>query len=97
MRRGKRPGLHMFCRLRASVETLGSVENVQDNRMYAAGARLGRVRRHRDRRPLCRRCGQRGELIGYIHIPGGIAYAQYRCRGCGHGFMLPETDVRSSG
>ncbi len=43
---------------------------------------------HRGGRPACPCCGGTDVLLGYVCIHAGTAYAQYRCRKCGGGFMV---------
>ena len=38
--------------------------------------------------PACPTCRSSGEYLGYVDVPGRGIYTQYRCRRCGHGFML---------
>ncbi len=40
-----------------------------------------------DRGAVCPRCGSPGEFLGNVIAPGRILYTQYRCPGCGQGFM----------
>lgn len=42
---------------------------------------------------VCSRCGTAGEFLGNVIAPGLGLYAQYRCRGCGHGFMIQITTI----
>jgi DNA-directed RNA polymerase subunit RPC12/RpoP len=48
-------------------------------------------RQFEDSGPACPRCGSPGELLGDVDAPGHGLYAQYRCCGCGHGFMVRMT------
>ncbi|WP_292409154.1 MULTISPECIES: hypothetical protein [unclassified Methanoculleus] len=36
----------------------------------------------------CPRCGSPGEFHGTVDLSDRGLYAQYRCAGCGHGFMV---------
>lgn len=45
-----------------------------------------------DRRAVCSRCGSPGEFLGNVIVPGRGLYVQYRCHGCGHGFMIRIAD-----
>jgi len=36
----------------------------------------------------CPSCGGPGERLGQVSVPDRPAYIQYRCRRCGHGFMV---------
>jgi len=45
-------------------------------------------RRFDGKKPVCPRCGSPGVYIGVVNAAELGLYAQYRCSGCSHGFMV---------
>lgn len=45
-------------------------------------------RRFDGKKPVCPRCGSPGVYIGAVNAAELGLYAQYRCSGCNHGFMV---------
>ncbi|MFA7198917.1 MAG: hypothetical protein WC093_06465 [Methanoculleus sp.] len=72
-----------FCGCRCHIEDAGD----GDPGTYAVLRCTRCGYRFEGKEPTCSRCGSRGELLGEIDIPDHYLCAQYRCRGCGHGFI----------
>lgn len=73
-----------FCGCQHHIEDLISV-NRQTHTIHQC---LWCGRWFDDLGPACPECRSSSEHLGYVAGPGWGIYAQYRCRGCGHGFML---------
>lgn len=78
----------------------GCLNHIEDITTAGSGAHTvrrirrccGCGRRFDDREAVCSLCGSPGELLGDLIVPGYGQYVQYRCFGCGNGFMTRMHD-----